>query len=119
MKFKSFFESAFQFILDALLGSFPKRFNREIVIHKEIVIHIDCFHSNSVDVEHEIREIVDHNIAPTHLKKMNESQLKDTFYAYMMIFTVGEPFIIRKIKLKEFSEYKKENRKKTLKQILN
>lgn len=120
MKVKRFFESVLQFILDVFLfNSWPKRFNDKIVIDNEIVIHIDCFHSKSVNVKNEIREIVDHNIRPMYLKIMSDDQLKNTLYAYMNLFTVGEPFIIRKIKLQDFSEYKRENRKKTLKQIFH
>lgn len=111
-------ENILQFIVDSILfNSWPKRFNDKIVINNEIVIHIDCYHSKSVNVENEIREILDHNIGPTWLKKMNDDELKNTLCAYMGLFTVGEPFIIRKIKLQDFSEYKREKRIKTLKQI--
>ena len=65
----------YYFLLDSVIfGEMPKRHKNKIIF-KDVVIWIDCLHSRSVDIDYQLKEILDHNFQHLEISNMDKNKL--------------------------------------------
>jgi hypothetical protein len=109
----------YTFLLNSLVfWEMPKRYKNKIIF-KDSVIWIDCLHSRSLNIDYQLREILDHNFYNFEIHNLDTNAVMRLIESYLILYTGGDkPFFIINFKLQKYSEYKSEKRDKILDKLL-